>query len=175
MDGWMDGWMDGRICRRIHGLLESYMVRQTDIWMDNGRIDGGWVDRWTDWWMDRQIDGWTDRLMDGQTDGWMDRQIDGWTYRWMDRQMDGWTDRWMDGQMDGWMDRQMDGWTDRWTEPGALLTINQFICWSWKQPLAETWNTIQCVVINTGSFQPLLHNWLAKAVVCAILSVGWCI
>ena len=25
------------------------------------------------------------------------------------------------------------------------------------------------------SFQPVLHDWLTKAVVCAILSVGWCI
>ena len=25
------------------------------------------------------------------------------------------------------------------------------------------------------SFQPVLHDWCNKAVICAILSVGWCI
>ena len=25
------------------------------------------------------------------------------------------------------------------------------------------------------SFQPVLHDWCNKALVCAILSVGWCI
>ena len=53
------------------------------------------------------------------------------------------------------------GWLNAWKDyrlyPSTVLM---------KQP---NLNTIPF------SFQPVLHDWLTKAVVCAILSVGWCI